>query len=141
MAREGVRFLSRYSREQLLFILINYWTLKEGKIPSDPQNIMPPRSNRSPFEAAICMVSDIDTALSNLNKYKPKHWLKISRVITEHWLRIYLSTNPDTGKITWSMGLNAKQVAVIKCYLLDVDSETRRAEDSLNQMLRILNQS
>ncbi len=78
----------RYSIEALEFILSNYIELKTGKIPAEKIMVMRTRLNRSPYETAICWVSDLDRAMDVLSpRERPHLWLKVSQDCDEQNLR------------------------------------------------------
>jgi hypothetical protein len=120
--------VERYSRRQLIYILDNYWLLREGHIPLD-NNARVGQSHRSPFESAAIWISDVDMALSKLDTAHPDNWLKISVAITE----------PKLRKLIHDLGLTPRQKCIIRYFMLNEEKLGSRVDGVLWNMLKILN--
>jgi len=113
------------------FILENYWLLRSGQLPFNGGVFIKGKGGRSPHETAMVWISDIDTALSALNREHPERWSKLCTDITTAKLEVIVRF------------LNHWQQAIIRYYLLlgdeSKEDEGRDARIAVKMMVRFLN--
>ena len=121
----------KYSFGQVDFILCSYWLLKAGQLPFDRGVLTKGKGGKSPHETAMVWISDIDTALSQLDQKHPDRWTKLCSDVTIAKL----------DKIV--RFLSHWQQAIVRYYLLIGDGckedEGRDARIAVKMMVRYLN--
>ena len=121
--------MAKYSLDGVTFILENYWVLRSGQLTFD-KSMSGSDLPKSPYETAMVMVADIDTAIDGLDSKHPRRWLDVVIDITPARL----------CKIAHQF--NYFQQAIIRYYLLlDAQREVEKeaADIAVKIMCRLLN--
>ena len=97
--------MARYSRKALEWLLTNYWDIKEGNVPKNPENPNSGSSDRAVYENPIIYIVDVDRGIDRLGE--PGRWMMVSSEVTKERL----------AKIVHRFG--ARQQLILRLYLLD----------------------